>query len=65
MIVDRRPTHEGPCPSPAEVTSFSDLANGQRYWVCGCGFCPQPDPTPAELQQRVDDAAWHAAASVE
>jgi Zn ribbon nucleic-acid-binding protein len=40
-------TYDGPCPQPAEVTNFVELANGERHWICGCGFCPEPDPTPA------------------
>lgn len=27
-----------------------------RQWLCGCGRCPVPDPTPAELQQKIDHA---------
>lgn len=65
LHISRQHHYDGPCPSPAEVTTWSDLANGERHWICGCGFCPEPDPTPAELQRRVDQAAWQRAASTE
>jgi hypothetical protein len=65
LHISHQHDYDGPCPRPAEVTTWDDLARGERHWLCGCGFCPQPDPTPAELQQRVDDAAWRRATTLE
>jgi hypothetical protein len=65
LHISRQYTYDGPCPQPAEVTTLVDLANGERHWICGCGFCPEPDPTPEQLQQRVHAAAWRRAASTE
>jgi hypothetical protein len=29
--------YDGPCPRPAEVTHFGDLAARRRVYLCGCG----------------------------
>jgi hypothetical protein len=65
LHISHQHDYDGPCPRPVEVTAWDDLAKGERHWLCGCGFCPQPDPTPAELQRRVDDAAWRRATTLE
>lgn len=44
------------CPQRADVTMLGEA--GPKY-VCGCGRCPQPDPTPAQLHAAVD-RAWLA-----
>lgn len=65
LHISRQHHYDGPCPQPAEITNYGDLARGERRWLCGCGFCPEPDPTPDELQRRVDDAAWQRTTSAE
>lgn len=51
------------CSNPVDVSTMDQLPGSGT--VCGCGQCPEPDPTPAELQRRVDQAAWQRAASME
>lgn len=50
------------CANPLEVTTWGEP---DSRWLCGCARCPRPDPTPAQLQRRVDDAAWQRVSSVE
>lgn len=42
------------CPERVEMTALGEV--GPRY-LCNCGQCPEPDPTPAQLQAKVD-WAW-------
>lgn len=44
------------CRNPVDV-STPGQGPGTEY-VCGCTACPEPDPTPAELQAKVDRAWW-------
>ncbi|HEV2929369.1 MAG TPA: hypothetical protein VGW74_11810 [Propionibacteriaceae bacterium] len=39
------------CPDRTELRTFD--GKPVRY-LCGCGHCPVPDPTPRELHARVD-----------
>lgn len=65
-MADRLITHEAAqahvrehCPARYDVSSF-DQGPGTE-WLCGCGRCPTPDPTPEEFRRKVEDAAWKAA----
>lgn len=42
------------CPDRVEIRAFDSTV--VRY-LCGCSRCPRPDPTPTELQARID-RAW-------
>ena len=59
--LSRQYYYDGPCPQPAEVTNFEELGRQEKHWLCGCGFCPEPDPTPEQLQARVDAQRWRMA----
>jgi hypothetical protein len=34
------------CPNPVEIRYFGER---DSHWLCGCGFCPAPDQTAAQL----------------
>lgn len=46
------------CSHPVDVTQ---LGQTEPEYLCGCRKCPQVDPTPQQLQRRVDEAAWRKA----
>jgi hypothetical protein len=56
-----RPAPE--CDNPVDVSTLDQIPGTE--WICGCGRCPEPDPSPEELQRRVDDAAWRRAVSTD
>lgn len=51
------------CPRKADVSTL-----GQRpgsVYLCGCGTCPEPDPTPEQLMDRIERQRWRVASEVE
>lgn len=45
------------CPNRIELPVFGRWESDH---VCGCGHCPQPDPSPAEYRRQVEEAIWQA-----
>lgn len=47
------------CPERHDVSRFGQGSGTE--WLCGCGRCPTPDPTPEEYRRKVEEAAWRRA----
>lgn len=48
------------CPDPVDITTYGERPGAEL--ICGCGHCPEPDPTPEQYRRRVEDAIWRATA---